>query len=95
MEKQLPDKSLLIIFMLVVHFIIKRAYLSCSARTGVRYSATFNVSTAMSIVAMPSAGAPSTVCLALEREKRTIEQCERNDESIVAVARFVILTRAP
>jgi len=39
-------------------------YLSCSARTGVRYSATFNVSTATPMVATPSAGVPSYVCLA-------------------------------
>jgi hypothetical protein len=39
-------------------------YLSCSRRIGVRYSATLSVSTATPKVAIPSAGAPSTVCLA-------------------------------
>jgi hypothetical protein len=42
----------------------KCAYLSCSCKMGVRYSATLRVSTAIWMVATPSAGFPSTVCLA-------------------------------
>ena len=39
-------------------------YFNCSCKMGVKYSATFNVSTATPIVATPSASFPVTVCMA-------------------------------